>query len=76
LTLTELHEHEESLAQDLVNIDKEAAILEKKRKAKLAERAEIDKKKEQTFRGMSASAAYELGRDLQRAYADKRRKLE
>jgi hypothetical protein len=61
--------------EEIVKLDKLIATLEKKRRAKREEQAQIETLKKNVFQGMGAKAAFGLGQDVERVRSQKRQKL-
>jgi predicted nuclease with TOPRIM domain len=61
--------------KDIDKMGQEIAMLEARYRAKQKEQKRIKKRKEEMFQGMSLLDAFNLGRDIERDNAEKRRKL-
>jgi hypothetical protein len=75
-TLLSLNSNEDTLTENIAKIEEEMGQLEAQRRAMHEERAEIVKRKKEMLGGMSAEAAFNLGRQVERDGTQKRRRLD
>jgi hypothetical protein len=70
--LLELDEQEQVAEDDIEAINREIAALEAKRNSRKLEQDALKKRRSDTLQGMSAEAAFRLGRQIEREGIPKR----
>lgn len=73
--MVELYLREEGLMDDLADLDQKMMIFESARQRKRDELAKVQQKKHVLLKSMTTEEAFDLGRTIERAEGQKRRKV-